>query len=172
MRPRLSELLSLPAVKDLNRITQRLAEHQVEFVIAGGLGILIHGSALMTRDVDVACSMAPGNLQRVFRAFEHLHPVHRMTPQKLPFTLEQAERGGLHNLYLSTDWGQLDCLGEIKGLGGYEECLAQSEEVDLDGCRVRVLSLDALITAKRAMGRPRDLQAVLELEAIREKLRG
>jgi hypothetical protein len=95
-----------------------------------------------------------------------------MTPLKLPFTLDQAEKGGLRNLYLSTDWGQLDCLGEIKGLGGYAECLAQSEEIDLDGSPVRVLTLDALITAKRAMGRPRDLHAVLELEAIREKLRG
>lgn len=34
------------------------------------------------------------------------------------------------------------------------------------------LVIDALITAKRAMGRPRDLHAVLELEAIREKLHG
>jgi hypothetical protein len=32
-------------------------------------------------------------------------------------------------------------------------------------------ALDALITAKRAMGRPRDLRTVLELEVIRE-LRG
>ena len=126
----------------------------------------------MTRDVDVACRMEPDNLVNVFRAFETLHPAHRMTPQKLPFTLDQAEKGGLRNLYLSTDWGQLDCLGEIKGLGGYAECLAQSEEIDLDGSPVRVLTLDALITAKRAMGRPRDLHAVLELEAIREKLRG
>gem|GEM_PF-3804793 len=73
-------------------------------------------------------------------------------------------------LRMSMDWGQLDCLGEIKGLGGYEECLAQSEGVDLDGTEVRVLTLDALITAKRAMGRPRDLHAVLELEAIRRNL--
>jgi hypothetical protein len=159
-------------VKDLNRITQRLAEYHVDFVVAGGLGTLLHGSALLTRDVDVACRMEPDNLVNVFRAFEALRPVHRMTPQKLPFTLEQAEKGGLHNLYLSTDWGPLDCLGEIKGIGGFRECLAQSEEIELDGSLVRLLTLDALITAKRAMGRPRDLHAVLELEAIREKLRG
>ncbi len=159
-------------MKDLSRISQRLAEFDVEFVIAGGLGIIMHGSALMTRDVDVACRMEPDNLRKVFSAFETLHPVHRMTPQKQPFTKEQAAQGGLRNLYLSTDWGQLDCLGEIKGIGGYGECLALSEEIDLDGHPVRVLTLDALITAKRAMGRPRDLHAVLELEAIREKLRG
>ena len=159
-------------MKELTRITKRLADFRVEFVIAGGLGTLIHGSALMTRDVDVACRMDPDNLLRLFEALESLRPVHRMTPQRLPFTPRQAEQGGLNNLYLSTDWGQLDCLGDIKGIGGYVECFARSETLDLDGCEIRVLTLDALIEAKRAMGRPRDLHAVLELEAIRERQRG
>lgn len=132
----------------------------------------MHGGGLMTRDVDIACAMDPENLLRIFAAFENLHPLHRITPQKLPFTREQAARGGLNNLYLSTDWGQLDCLGEIKGIGGYAECLAMSEALMIDGAEVRVLSLDAMIVAKRAMGRPRDLQTLLELEAIRERLRG
>ena len=159
-------------MKELTRITKRLADFRVEFVIAGGLGTLIHGSAKMTSDVDVACRMDPDNLLRLFEALESFGPVHRMTPQRLPFTRVQAEQGGLNNLYLSTDWGQLDCLGDIKGIGGYVECFARSETLDLDGCEIRVLTLDALIEAKRAMGRPRDLHAVLELEAIRERQRG
>lgn len=153
----------------LTRITSLLAENGVDFIIADGLGTLIHGGAQMTRDVDVACRMDPDNLVRLFEAIEDLHPVHRMTPAHLAFTREQAERGGLKNLYLTIDLGQLDCLGEIKGLGGYEKCLQQSDAIVLDGVEVRVLTLDALIQAKRAMGRPRDLHAVLELEAIREK---
>lgn len=115
--------------------------------------------------------MEPDNLIRLFEALERQRPVHRMTPQRLPFMRGQAEQGGLNDLYLSTDWGQLDCLGEIKGIGGYAECFARSEVLDVAGCKIRVLTLDALIEAKRAMGRPRDLHAVLELEAIRERLR-
>lgn len=159
-------------MQGLKDLVLKLHSSGAEFVLAGGFGVVVQGSSLVTRDVDVACNMEPDNLLKIFLAFENLHPRHRMTPQKLPFTREQAEKGGLHHLYLSTDWGQLDCLGEIRGLGGYTECLAQSEAVDLDGVEVRVLTLDALITAKRAMGRPRDLHAVLELEAIREKLHG
>lgn len=131
---------------------------------------MAHGSSLVTRDVDVVCRMEPGNLVRLHEATRNLHPVHRMTPERVPFTHDQAERGQLKNLYLSTDWGQLDCLGEIMGLGEYAECFARSEPLDLDGQTIRVLSLEALIVAKRAMGRPRDLHAVLELEAIRERL--
>ncbi len=156
-------------MQGLNELVLRLQKGGVDFIIAGGFGVVAQGGSLVTRDVDVACRMEPDNLEKLFDALETLHPTHRMTPQKLPFTRDQALRTDWKNLYLSTDWGSLDCLGTIKGIGGYAECLAQSEIIDLDGLPVRVLTLDALITAKRAMGRPKDLHAVLELEAIREK---
>lgn len=159
-------------MSDLTRITQQLSEHRVDFVVAGGLATILHGSALLTRDVDVACDMSPSNLIRVWSALEHLHPVHRMTPNRLPFTRELAEKGGVHNLYLSTDIGQLDLLGEVKGLGSFAICLENSEPIKIGGVAIRVLTLDALIIAKRAMGRPRDLHAVLELEVIRERRKG
>ena len=156
-------------MSELTRITQRLADFDADFVVAGGLATILQGAALMTRDVDVACDMSPKNLLRVWGALAELHPIHRMTPGRLPFTHEQAEKGGLNNLYLSTDWGQLDLLGEVKGIGGFEECQKNSEPVLIGGSKIRVLTLDALIVAKRAMGRPRDLHAVLELEVIRER---
>lgn len=153
---------------ELTRITRKLAEAKVEFVIAGGLAVILRGSSLMTRDVDAVCKMTPENLTRVYSALESLHPVHRMSPQKPAFTREQAAKPDWKNLHLSTDWGQLDCLGEVKGVGDYEACLAVSEAIKLEDVTIRVLTLDALIAAKRAMGRPKDLHAVLELEAIRE----
>jgi hypothetical protein len=159
-------------VEGLKELVLRLQRDSVDFVLAGGFGVVAQGASMVTRDVDVACRMEPDNLLRLFAAFEELRPVHRMTPQKLPFTREQAAQGGLKNLYLSTDWGQLDCLGEIKGIGDYAACLVESEPIEIDGATIRVLTLDALIRAKRAMGRPRDLHAVLELEAIRERLQG
>ncbi len=156
-------------MSELTRITKRLSDYQVGFVVAGGLATILQGAALMTRDVDVACDMSPENLSRAWQALEDLHPVHRMTPARLPFTREQAESGTLRNLYLATDLGQIDLLGEIKGIGPFEECLKNSEPVAMGGMEIRVLTLDALIIAKRAMGRPKDLHAVLELEVIRER---
>ena len=51
------------------------------------------------------------------------------------------------------------------------EAVAHLLTIESDGRAILSLTLDALIRAKRAMGRPRDLHAVLELEAIRERLR-
>lgn len=158
-------------MQGLKEIIRRLAAYDVAFVLGGGFGVVAQGSSLVTRDVDVVCRMEPENLMRLHEAFAELHPVHRITPQRRPFTREQAEKGDLTNLDLSTDWGQLACLGEIKGLGGHAACRARSESIEIDGPVIRVLTLDALIDTQRAMGRPRDLHAVLELEAIRERLR-
>ncbi|YCM42898.1 hypothetical protein V2O64_16440 [Verrucomicrobiaceae bacterium 227] len=60
--------------------------------------------------------------------------------------------------------GVLDCLGEIKGLGDFAKCQSQSLEVDLGGFSIRVLTRETLITAKKAMGRPKDLLTVAHLE--------
>lgn len=156
-------------MENLKDLVLRLDEHGCRFVIVGGFCAVSLGSSLVTRDVDVACDLAPENLVRVWQALEELTPVHRMTADRRPFTREQAESGGLKDLYLATALGQLDLLGEVKGIGGFDACLEHSEPIPIGTAEIRALTLDALITAKRAMGRPRDLHAVLELEAIREQ---
>ena len=62
----------------------------------------------------------------------------------------------------------LDLLGEVRGIGPFEAVLADSVSVDLFGYRFAVMDIGKLITAKRAAGRPKDLLALPELEAIQE----
>ncbi|MFQ5856748.1 MAG: nucleotidyltransferase [Anaerolineae bacterium] len=69
---------------------------------------------------------------------------------------------------MQTDAGAVDLLGEVTGLGSYEQVLAASEEMELYGMSVHVLTLEGLIAAKQAAGRPRDLEHLLELEALLE----
>jgi hypothetical protein len=128
--------------------------------------------SLPTQDIDVCCRFTPENLLRLQEAIVDLHPVHRMVPSRPPLHLTREACTGLRNLYLDTDWGQLDCLGEVLGVGDYEDVAAQSVSLELAGGLCRVLSIDALIRAKEAMGRQRDREAALQLRAIRERLGG
>jgi hypothetical protein len=75
---------------------------------------------------------------------------------------------GAFNLPLSTDLGDLDLLAEIAGIGEFARVQAAAVWVDLFGYRLAVLSLDGLIAAKRAAGRPKDLLTLPELEALRD----
>lgn len=75
-----------------------------------------------------------------------------------------ALKGGWKNIYLDTSVGVLDCLGDVKGVGDFSECIARSLEVELGGFSIRVLDRETLIQAKKAMGRPKDLLTVAQLE--------
>jgi hypothetical protein len=72
---------------------------------------------------------------------------------------------------LCTALGDLDLLGEIVGGGGYNALLPHTIEVELVGTRCRCLNLDKLIEVKRAAGRPKDFEAIAELELIRDRIR-
>ena len=68
-----------------------------------------------------------------------------------------------------TEVGDIALLGEVIGGGDYDALLPHSVEVELFGCRCRCLDLPGLIRTKRATGRPRDLEALAELEALLEE---
>jgi hypothetical protein len=157
-------------VPDFADILGRLLKHKVEFVVVGGYAAIAHGSTMMTQDVDVCLRFSVENLMRLQTALADLHPVHRMTPKRIPLVITAETCGSLHNLYLDTDLGSLDCLSLIKGVGDYQAVRAQSIEVALPLGLCRILSLDALIEAKSAMGRERDKEVVIQLRALRDKM--
>ena len=72
------------------------------------------------------------------------------------------------NFTFATDIADLYLLGEVRGLGHYEDVVAGSLKVELFGYSFAVLNIGKLIVAKRAAGRAKDLIALPELEAIQE----
>jgi predicted nucleotidyltransferase len=154
---------------DLERLLAVLHEADVRFVIVGGVAATIHGSSRLTSDLDVIYARDPENLERLVSGVQPLEPYLRGAPPGLPFRFDaETLRKGL-NFTLTTTAGPLDLLGEVAGLGGYENALQHSVEVQLFGKAARCLDLEALLRAKRAAGRPRDLETIAELEAIREE---
>lgn len=150
-------------------IVRRLIERRFEFVLIGGLAAVVHGVTLVTRDADICCSFDADNLMKLNAAIADLHPILRMTPQRLPLELTPELCGRLQNLYLATDLGTLDCLSNVLGLGGYEEVLRQSASLRLWGGECRVLTLDALIQSKQATNRPHDRQTIAQLRVIQTR---
>jgi len=145
-----------------------LGEYKVDCVIVGGVAAAIHGSLLLTNDLDVCYSRTLENLQRLAEALQSVHARLRNAPEGLPFILDaKTLKRGL-NFTFTTDIGDLDLLGEVRGVGFYADVLADSLTVELFGYRFAVIDIGKLIVAKRAAGRPKDLMALPELEAIQE----
>jgi|KBSSwiStaDraftv2_1062776.scaffolds.fasta_scaffold103626_2 hypothetical protein len=145
-----------------------LGEYKVDCVIVGGIAAAIHGSSLLTNDLDVCYSRDPVNLKQLADALQSVHARLRNAPEGLPFILDsETLKRGL-NFTFTTDIGDIDLLGEVRGVGTYEDVIAGSVTADLFGYRFAVIDIGKLIVAKRAAGRPKDLIALPELEAIQE----
>src|SRR5277367_354117 len=142
-------------MQNLSELMRRLVSSQVEFVLVGGFAAVAHGVTLVTRDVDICCRFSESNLMRIQAAFADLHTVHRSRPD-LPLQLTPEQCSMLKNLYLKTDLGIVDCLGEVLGVGNFDDVLKNSVEVELPYGKCRILDIDALIRAKEAMNRDHD----------------
>jgi predicted nucleotidyltransferase len=154
---------------DLERVLQELSRAGVEFIIVGGVAAVIHGSARVTQDLDIVYSRTLENIAKVAAALAPYQPYLRGAPPGLPFRWDaETIRRGL-NFTLTTTLGDLDLLGEIVGGGNYTALLPHSAVVQISGNDVCCLKLGRLIHVKRAAGRPKDLEAIAELEALREE---
>ena len=154
---------------DFEAILRVVSESGVECVIVGGLAATIHGSSRLTLDVDLVYSRTPANIERLVSALRPYAPYLRGAPPGLPFVWNEAtvERG--LNFTLTTAIGDIDLLGEIVGGGDYEALASHCVDVTIYGHRCRCLDLPGLIRAKRAAGRPKDLDVLAELEALVEE---
>ena len=157
---------------DFAGLIRALAESQVEFILIGGLAASAHGAVRATRDVDVVYSRTGVNIARLAAALAPLQPYLRGAPPGLPFRWDPPTIAHGLNFTLTTTLGDIDLLGEVVGGGSYENLLPHSIEIMAFDVHCRCLDLDTLIRVKRAAGRPKDFEAIAELEILREELRG
>jgi hypothetical protein len=125
----------------------------------------------VTVDVDICARFSYENLKRLEHAVHDLHPRHRLAANRLPLELTEELCGRLKNLYLKTDLGVLDCLGEVAGIGDFEAVLKESVLTDFPFGQCYVITIPALIKAKEAVGRTHDILTVKQLRAIQENRR-
>lgn len=156
-------------MQDLTTLLRRIVEAGLDFVIIGGFAAVTHGSSYVTRDVDICAVLTPENIEKLRVALAEWNPKHRMTPQRLSFLSHPPPGGAVNNLYLETDKGVVDVLSSVLGVGDFERLRSTATEVEVEGIRYRVMSLEDLILAKEAMGREKDLLTAKELRAIAAK---
>lgn len=155
---------------NFGRLFAALHTTGVEYIIVGGVAATIHGSSRLTQDVDICYARTDANLDRLVRALRPLKPYLRGAPRGLPFEWSAATlRAGL-NFTLTTTAGDIDLLGEITGGGAYNDMIDHTITVTLFSHDTKCLNLEWLIATKRAAGRPRDLEAIAELEALSEEI--
>lgn len=85
----------------------------------------------------------------------------------LPFILDERAMRASPILPLTTSMGAIDLRDAVPGVRDYTHALAASEAVRIGKTELRALTLDALIASKRAVRRRKDVEQLVELEALR-----
>lgn len=145
-----------------------LAKNHVDFVVVGGMAIRSHGSSYITQDLDICYSREKENLRKIVTALAPFKPRPRGVPAELPFVWNEATLYNGTNFTFDTSLGDIDLLGEVKGVGTYADAADDSIVVELSGFEVKILSIEALIRAKTASNREKDQAGLVELYALQE----
>jgi len=155
---------------DLEKAITSLSANDVKYVIVGGVAITLHSSGYITRDLDFCYSRDKSNIQRLVKSLASFNPKPRNWPKGLPYVFDVSSIRSGTNFTFETSIGDIDLLGEVAGLGSYDEALANAVEYEIYGVKVRALTLDALIKSKTAADRPKDHLVLPELLALKEAL--
>lgn len=151
---------------DFPLLLRKLHEGGVEFIIIGGVAAVVHGSSYLTQDLDIVYERSDSNITRLVEALDEFQPYLRDVPPGLPFKWSaMTVRRGL-NFTLTSTAGPIDIFGEIEGGGTYADLLPHTLEIEAFGVICLCIDRPALIRAKRAAGRPKDLVVIAELEAL------
>jgi hypothetical protein len=159
-----------PPAADVVGLLRLLREHDVRFIVVGGVAAVLHGATIGTFDLDIVHDRSPENLERLLAALAAMSATYRDLAgrQIAPSTALLAGPG--HNL-LITNLGPLDVLGAVGAGREFEALSAHSPELEIaPGLIVQVLDLETQIELKRETGREKDLAALPTLmRTLRER---
>ncbi len=168
--------MSTEAHDFFNNIIQDLNKHNIDYIICGGVAVVLHGVERLTMDIDISLDMTDNNIKSFLKIME----AHTMTP-RAPIPAESlldkdlrkaivAEKGAVVFTFIDSDnpFKQLD----LFLTDDLSFSVLKNDCIDIhydEGSVTRVLSIDKLIDLKSNVDpqRQKDLFDINELEKLK-----
>jgi hypothetical protein len=154
------------STQSFRRILELLEQHDVEYIVVGGVAAVLQGAPVTTFDIDTLVKVDAANADKLLTVLAALEARYREHRALQP-TRDDLLAGG--HLLLMTNSGPLDVLGFIGKGKRYEDLADSAATISVGDLAIRVLGIEALIEEKRALGRDKDLAVVRLLEAVRRR---
>ena len=157
---------------NLREIFRALADAKVDYVVVGGLAVIMHGYLRATADLDLAIGLSPDNARRGMASLAAIG----LRP-RLPVALDdfadpgkRAEWRDTRNMRVFPLWDPANPLRSVDVFIdepiAFDQLLQRAVIKDLEGLSVRIASIPHLIEMKQRAGRPRDLEDIGKLRQI------
>jgi hypothetical protein len=157
---------------DPESILRVLAQHDVAYVLIGGLAASLHGSPHVTTDVDITPDVAPRNLARLAEALDEMDARIRVEgePDGVMFDRSAKMLAQISILNLTTRYGALGLALVPAGTRGYADLRRRAVEITVHDTCVVVAALADVIRSKEAAGREKDRLTLPTLRRLLERL--
>lgn len=152
----------LEAVKELQK-------NKVQFAIAGGYAVALHGAVRGTVDLDLVVVLTLENLEKLQNTCHSLGLQSRipvLAKEIFSFREEYIEKRNL------IAWSFVDKKNSAKVIDiiiTHNLKTMGTKTVTIHGVKVPLVNIKSLIAMKRDAGRPQDLEDIKALEALDEK---
>jgi hypothetical protein len=162
----------MPAPLDPECLFRALRDHEVDYVLIGGLAAVLHGSPAMTNDADIVPARDGRNLERLAGALRALRARLRVsdTPDGVEFDPHPALLQSMATLILTTRCGDLDLTFSPAALDDFDALSTRAEIFEVSDIRIKVAALSDVIRSKEAAGRPKDHATLPILRALAEEI--
>jgi hypothetical protein len=162
----------VPSQIDFLAILRSLAQHQVEFIVVGGISAVLQGAPIATFDLDVVHSRSSENITRLLQALEGMNATYRTSGER-DLKPDSSHLSSLGHQLLITRFGPLDLLGSVGQGHDYNELAKHAVVVEAAaGLQIRVLSLQWVIKTKEETGHEKDAAVLAVLRRTLEEKRG
>jgi predicted nucleotidyltransferase len=154
------------------RVLRLLNEHEIRYVIVGGIAVILHGSPRLTADLDIIIDLEPVKARQTIEVLQHAGFMAEIPVDIRQFADADVRRSwiaeknmkalSLHDHEMPPT--VIDILAESPI--AFDDLYQRSKLISLDEMTLRVASIPDLIALKRLAGRPEDLSDIAELEKI------
>ncbi len=135
--------------EQFKRVLDALAEHQVEYILVGGVAVILHGIERFTRDIDIFVKMEHRNIERLRNALHSIFDDEAINE----ITLEELQKYAVIRFGVNDDFC-VDIMARIGEVAVYEDL--EFETILYDGIKVRIATPETLYNLKKDTIRHKD----------------
>ncbi len=140
----------------LRDVFKSFQQHEVKYVVIGGIASVLHGVPRATFDLDILIEATPENAERLLQAL--------LDAGLGTASLTSADELLSHEITIFKDRVRIDVQTSTPGLS-FEQAWKHCQVMSFQGDQFFVVSKEDLIRSKRAAGREIDLEDVRLLES-------